>query len=264
MKSNQCIILSIAISLLAVLGAQCGSVNNNGVDGSEAAKDEVQEAEHAVEGGTEQPEDTEQQAEQSTDAEVPEEGPQEQVPSGDVLAEAATDPQAATAVQAAPSTPEDTAIEASAGPPPGQNAEPETAPAAEPKDATPTNSGCGCGKNKTTNTNTQTEPEEERDLYTATLQIVTPTGTKMYTAEVITGSSVEQLMQKARSNGLAYQVKSFGGMGSYVESINGLAEDPQAGMYWMYYVNGVKSTTGISTRTLSSGDTVKWNYERAY
>ncbi|MBI2410812.1 MAG: DUF4430 domain-containing protein [Candidatus Kerfeldbacteria bacterium] len=132
-------------------------------------------------------------------------------------------------------------------PPPETTQEPESPPEEE----------------QTAQESPPTEEQEEVKQVSVALQVIQPTGTtESYSVKVDTGSTVETVMQAARDDGFTYSVKKFGSMGAYVESISGLEED--GGMYWIYYVNGTKSTAGISTQTVKKGDTISWHYEHEY
>ncbi len=93
------------------------------------------------------------------------------------------------------------------------------------------------------------------------LQVV---GGSTYALTVPAGSTVEAVMQAARSDGLDYRLKAFGGMGSYVTALDGKAEDTAASMYWILYVNGAKAQVGMSSYTVKNGDQVQWQYEHGY
>jgi hypothetical protein len=103
-----------------------------------------------------------------------------------------------------------------------------------------------------------TQPVEQ---YTAVVTVQGTGGTTTYNVSVPVGATVSDLMVLARKQGLSYTTKQFGGLGAYVNSINGLSEDTNAGMYWVYRVNNVKATAGISTKTLNRGDSLQWRYE---
>ena len=82
---------------------------------------------------------------------------------------------------------------------------------------------------------------------------------KSYTLE--NGSTVKELLEAALSeNGIIHITD-----GSYVSSINGLAEfdnGPRSG--WVYTVNGIKVGESYADYTLKSGDTVIWKYIDTY
>ena len=77
------------------------------------------------------------------------------------------------------------------------------------------------------------------------------------------GDTIEQAMQTLKENGgITYSTREYSGLGSFVESINGKAANDN--FYWILYVNGKKSPTGISSTRLLPGDSIEWKYERGY
>lgn len=105
----------------------------------------------------------------------------------------------------------------------------------------------------------KTEEQEEQKQITVSIVVVSPSNARStYSATINKGGTVEDAMKAAKSDGLSYKVKQFGGMGAYVEAINGDEED--GGMYWVFYVNGARAISGISTQTLSKGDEITWKY----
>jgi hypothetical protein len=96
------------------------------------------------------------------------------------------------------------------------------------------------------------------------LAVVAPGANASYDLTVAAGATVEAAMKAAGNQGFHYTSSGYSGLGSFVESINGLAQDPRAGMYWVYAVNGAKATLGISAKTLSAGDRITWTYEKSY
>lgn len=104
----------------------------------------------------------------------------------------------------------------------------------------------------------------KRQEISIVLSVVVPTGSTTYAVTAYAGDTVEEAMQKASTKGFSSETKSFGGIGAYVTSINGLAEDEASGLYWIYYLNDTPATAGISTQQLQDGDTIEWRYEKGY
>lgn len=96
----------------------------------------------------------------------------------------------------------------------------------------------------------------------ARLEIFSTSGRRSYILELEADDTVEKIMGRAQKNGLKFSVKNFGGLGSYVTSINGVKEDAKKGMFWIYYVNGKKASAGISNQKVFSDDIVQWRYEK--
>lgn len=82
-----------------------------------------------------------------------------------------------------------------------------------------------------------------------------------FTVDVSAGSTVETAMQKARSKKLlTYTTSVYSGLGTFIESIQGVTSDKKAGLYWSYKVNGVFASVGVSSYKLSDGDLIFWRY----
>lgn len=77
------------------------------------------------------------------------------------------------------------------------------------------------------------------------------------------GATIEEAMAGLKAEGvLAYELRSYTGLGAFVKEIQGKADTSE--YYWILYVNGKKSATGISATRISSGDVIEWNYEHKY
>lgn len=102
-------------------------------------------------------------------------------------------------------------------------------------------------------------PVEEVQKIAVSVAVVSPQGERStYSVKVDEGETVEVAMKKARDKGLSYSVRQFGGMGAYVEAINGTEES--GGLYWVFYVNNTRAIQGISTYVLTDGDEVLWKF----
>ena len=55
------------------------------------------------------------------------------------------------------------------------------------------------------------------------------------------------------------EVKSFSGVGEFVDAINGVKPDEKH--FWSFYVNGAQSNTGASTYITKSSDVIEWKLE---
>ncbi|MFH1426096.1 MAG: DUF4430 domain-containing protein [Candidatus Kerfeldbacteria bacterium] len=231
------IIIGLTLSAAVVLGGACPSVNDNGYEMQQAGANQSYES--VVAG-----------AEAGVVNEVAEQQDQKIKKDSNAVVKEAVEEECEQPEENAPT------ITTSAGPEQGA-ADPEEANLeAEPEEVEEV-------AQEQKEEKKQEEKAPEQQVYAATLQVVTPSGTATYTADINTGASVEQLMKNAKSKGFIYTASSFGGMGSYVKAINGLEEDLHAGMFWIYYVNGQKATVGISSKMLNKGDSVKWSYEKS-
>ncbi|MBP7741411.1 MAG: DUF4430 domain-containing protein [Candidatus Pacebacteria bacterium] len=100
---------------------------------------------------------------------------------------------------------------------------------------------------------TTTAPSPETKLKSAPQE-------KIYVLLAAATSSVESLMQAKRSEGkLAYVSREYPTLGSFLESIDGHKNGN--GQYWMLYINGNPSSTGMSQTVVIPGDYIEWRYE---
>ncbi len=87
-----------------------------------------------------------------------------------------------------------------------------------------------------------------------------------YEVFVPEGSTVYDLMAAAASkyNNFSFKGKEFGGIGFFVEEINGLAQDKGEGRYWIYYINGETAKVGVSQYKIKENDVISWKYEKEH
>ena len=77
------------------------------------------------------------------------------------------------------------------------------------------------------------------------------------------GDTLEKAIENAVEEKLIdIKGKNFLGLGFYVNEINGVEE--RNGYSWIYYINGLKATVGVSTYKLQDGDFIEWKYEKNY
>ncbi len=55
--------------------------------------------------------------------------------------------------------------------------------------------------------------------------------------------------------------KPFSSLGYFVDEIDGVKTDKNAGKYWIYYLNSKPAQTGISNYILKNNDSLTWKYE---
>ena len=108
------------------------------------------------------------------------------------------------------------------------------------------------------------EPIADVRQVTVSLIILGPAGQPIYPVSVASGSTVEEVMTAAQQQGLTMELRSFGGLGAYVKSINGVAEDMGNQMYWIYRINGEKAVMGISSAVVHGGETIQWVFEKKF
>jgi len=108
----------------------------------------------------------------------------------------------------------------------------------------------------------KTDSVEEKQI-SVTLTVSSPVGGS-YSVLVNDKATIEEVMQAARAQGFSYTLKSFSGLGGYVEALGGVSEDTAAGMYWIVYVNGAPAIAGISAMRVSEGALIHWSYEKSF
>jgi len=80
--------------------------------------------------------------------------------------------------------------------------------------------------------------------------------------QVALNTTLYEAMEKLAVEGkITWKTKEFGGLGSFVDSLNGVMSDRMKGKYWIFYVNGEPAKVGISNYVLRNNDLIKWNYE---
>ena len=85
-----------------------------------------------------------------------------------------------------------------------------------------------------------------------------PQRTHVFVAD--TSGTLESVMQERRTDGLlTYTSRLYPTLGSFIESIGGLKNE--GGSYWMLYINGTLSSTGVSQTKVERGDHIEWRYE---
>lgn len=98
---------------------------------------------------------------------------------------------------------------------------------------------------------------------TASLSIESPTGTRTYLLPAAAETTVADLLLRASAEeGLALETKDYGPpLGLFIESLNGVRNDPARQRYWHLFINDALSPLGASSARVSPGDTVTWRYE---
>lgn len=100
------------------------------------------------------------------------------------------------------------------------------------------------------------------DTIPITIQIASTT----YALDIAPESSVYDALEVLRNTAsVPIQYKYFGhDLGYFVEAIDNIRNNPRAGMYWVYSINGTKASTGISTYIIQPHDYIHWTYEASY
>lgn len=73
--------------------------------------------------------------------------------------------------------------------------------------------------------------------------------------------TVFELLKKTTSaNNLDFKYTESGGLGAFVEAINGSKNDFKNNKFWQYWVNNKFALVGASSYLLKAGDVVEWKY----
>lgn len=98
---------------------------------------------------------------------------------------------------------------------------------------------------------------------TSTIFVKLQVNNKRLETSMPANSTAYELMIKLRDeNQLSFTAREFGGIGYFIEKIEGIENDTKEKKYWIYFVNGVKAKVGVSTYVLKTGDIVSWQYEK--
>ena len=114
-------------------------------------------------------------------------------------------------------------------------------------------------------------PITRTDIVSAAVTAVTATTThatfivaeKEYTITVTQDKTVLDAMRALSAAGtFTFTGREYPGLGFFVDSIDG--KKNAGGKYWVYYVNGVSATSGVSSQLVRTGDRIEWKYEKSY
>lgn len=87
---------------------------------------------------------------------------------------------------------------------------------------------------------------------------------KNYEITVAENSTVYETMKKMMdARQIQFSTQEYSGLGHFVEEINGVKNNKQAGIYWFYYLNNQPATIGISNYHLKPNDIISWKYDKA-
>ncbi len=80
----------------------------------------------------------------------------------------------------------------------------------------------------------------------------------MYQMPIVVGETLEQAMERFENenHSFSFYGKKIPGMGFFVTEMNGVKEG--GGKYWVYYLNNVSATLGISMQKIKEGDVIRW------
>jgi len=87
---------------------------------------------------------------------------------------------------------------------------------------------------------------------------------KKYETNIEENSTVFEVMKKiekenTKDNLFNFEYTEYASLGSFITEINGIKGTP--GKYWIYYVNNIEASVGVSKYILKSGDIISWKQE---
>jgi len=79
-----------------------------------------------------------------------------------------------------------------------------------------------------------------------------------YKAPIKIGETLKETMDlyQSQNDNFTFSGKEMQGVGFFVDEINGVKNSD--GLFWVYYVNDVSATLGISSLRLSGGEVIRW------
>ncbi len=79
-----------------------------------------------------------------------------------------------------------------------------------------------------------------------------------YNIPIKPGETLKNAMDnfENQNDEFTFSGREMPGVGFFVEEINGVENG--GGLYWVYYLNDVSATVGISSQYLSGGETIRW------
>jgi len=112
--------------------------------------------------------------------------------------------------------------------------------------------------------------EEGAEVPTALKTASVPEGTAAllvegtrYALTAPAGATLKDALDRLMTeSGFTYEYRNYSGLGAFVTKVNGRASTGE--LVWILYVNEAKSSTGISSTRIHSGDTFEWKLEQSY
>lgn len=96
-----------------------------------------------------------------------------------------------------------------------------------------------------------------------TIPVAITVGQKSYTVSIVPNTNLLGVMKKLqKEQDFTFTTKTFSGLGEFVESINGIANN--SNQYWMYYIDGNLANIGVSQYTPKAGDIIVWKFEKSF
>lgn len=124
--------------------------------------------------------------------------------------------------------------------------------------------GIICYSNYLSNAKINNNTTAQTDNSSQNINVSMEVGEKNETSVLKEGTTVYQFMEMLKGEEkISFSGKDYPNMGFFVEEINGVKNDSEKNLYWMYYVNDQPATEGISTRILKNGDKITWKLEKS-
>lgn len=74
-------------------------------------------------------------------------------------------------------------------------------------------------------------------------------------------TAYDAMVQLVAEKKITIVFKEFSGLGYFVDEVDGIKTDKNAGKYWIYHLNGKPAQMGISNYILKNNDSITWKYE---
>lgn len=118
-------------------------------------------------------------------------------------------------------------------------------------------------KNKSINFSSY--PKDKQEVVEAEIRVSLDVLDKKYQIHIGENSSVFDLMNKiqtesSKNDSFVFKYKEYKAMGAFIEEINGVRNTKDQS--WIYYVNGVKASVGVSNYKIKDGDIISFKYEK--
>ena len=100
--------------------------------------------------------------------------------------------------------------------------------------------------------------EKSKNEINITLEVLGQTY-KISAPEKSSVYNVMNILKNQEKNNFTFNYKKYPSIGIFIDEINGVLGGQRS--YWIYYVNGVEASVGVSSYILKDGDSVLWIQE---
>ncbi len=124
------------------------------------------------------------------------------------------------------------------------------------------------------NPNTETNTPQTNEATSTTQQPAPPAAEKFFHAKLIIDDKsydlefregealYDALSRLSKTGAITVGGHEFSGLGYFIDALNG--KRAAGGYSWVYAINGVKSSLGVSSYKVRENDLILWTYEKAY